>query len=81
MFGTLEGKREVKSERGLLRIEELGDYTGEQWVWSATVESIDEIWVLGGEHCLTLLYLLRRVSSRRTKQQANGCGISESTWG
>lgn len=56
MFGTLEGKREVKSERGLLRIEELGDYTGEQWVWSATVESIDEIWVQGGEHCLTLLY-------------------------
>lgn len=45
MFGTLEGKREVKSERGFLGIEESGDCIVELWVWSATVENIDEIWV------------------------------------
>lgn len=47
MFGTLEGKREVNSERGFLGIEESGDCIVELWVWSATVENIDEIMGIG----------------------------------
>lgn len=45
-----------ESSRVFQRIEESGDCMCELWVWSATMESIDGMWVQGGEHCLTLLY-------------------------